>query len=133
MCLQRLEKFTPCRSGYKVMGIKKKVLYGEYCSTHSSRPMGVWLEEAKFRDKPKGSTVNMGSKVYPTGWHVFHRKEAALAWLSWSRKSKVDDCVLVSVDVRRAVATGMQNQMLMNKPFKVTVAKEIKITAILDY
>jgi len=137
MCLSSVEKFSPCKKGYKVMKSHNGGLSGQYRNTHSHREIGVWLDEKQFRLSQRAYILITEFKDYPTGWHTFHYKKDALAHLkAFRRTSGGYTYVLVEVSVRKPVVAGFQRtayEYSKGVSFcKVTVSKEIRIDHILE-
>ena len=127
MCIHRLVKFTPCKIGYKVMKRRKDgKLVGDIFGSGLPRPIGMWLNEKDFRSTDcqfqeflSAGDITCKGK-YPIGWHIFHTRKTAVAWMSPERIVWPDVCVRVLV--RQPKATGYQVG-----EHKVTVAKQIQI------
>jgi hypothetical protein len=124
MCLETIEKFTPCRVGYKVMRCEDGELHSDVRWCSRPIPRDEWVDEAGFRPCYQfNSTIDLdnGTGTYPVGWHIFHTKKDAIDWVFENTPE-----VIVKVAVRSPLATGRQDGGA-----KVTVAKEIKILEVL--
>ena len=111
--MSRVEKFRPCRTGYKTVRKQRVGLYSPSCWNRCTLfPIGEWVETG-----PGWIQATYGGG-YTAGFHVFHTKKAAQEWLDDF------DEVLVRVQVKEPVATGLDGVM---GEARVTVAKQIKI------
>ena len=157
MCLEYRDDFEPCQRGYKVMRLVRnkdgtESLYGEYMRS-SARPMNKWIHESDYRNpyyiRAKSITTSRWSRYgtrYGLGWHIYNNLERAKCSLRRLCKYPYAShqrgrAVIVRVSVKRTVATGielLQNYNPKTATFgeptkiKVTVAKEIKITSIME-
>lgn len=134
MCLSYLKKYKPCEKGYKIMSRYHGTLGGEVFSVGRERPVGKWLNEKSYREIlcVDYDTIRVSHEIsrYPCGWHILHFKTDALRLLK--KKDRGGHWVIVEVEVRKPVATGYQKHFFSEKPMKITVAKDIKITSVLD-
>lgn len=138
MCLTftaKLGKKKPCVKGYKIMYLNGSGhLFGEIFSCGKLRPVGKWLDENDFREYSvtSGYLTSVGGISYEIGWHIYHCKSDALRLMR--RKERLFGSkfgwVIVEVQARKPVAIGVQ--ILGGESVKVTVAKEIKITSVLN-
>lgn len=122
MCLRLVEKdLRPCTVGYKAMFKGADGLTGVYRGSQYKRPMNKWLNEKNFRtDNEISHIVADNNSTYPTGWHVYHRKEDAIS------ERKFCNGVAVRVIVREPIVVGVQGFV-----DRVTVAKKIKIVEVI--
>ena len=126
MCLHKLEKFSPCRVGYKVMQEDSEGnLRGEFYDAVKPYPLGTWIEAKQYQGVKRQRLIknDFYHVSYPTGFHVLHRRNEAARGVGLSHSLRV---VCVKVAVRKPVATGYQLYDV-----KVTVAKQIKILKVL--
>ena len=126
MCLHKLEKFSPCRVGYKVMRCNLDgTLRGEFYDTARPYPLDTWIEAKQYQGVKRQRLIKdkFYHVSYPTGFHVYHLKKDAVRGVGLSHSLRV---VCVKVAVRKPVATGYQLH-----DTKVTVAKQIKILKVL--
>lgn len=130
MCLDSLgHDLKPCKKGYKAMEGNWDRLYSAVRGNGEPRPMGVWLDEEKYRGGDRrcqeGIPIFTGNEdcieVYPKGWHVYHTKRAAQ-----KAAGQIHLGVVVRVECQEPVAVGYQSY-----PDRVTVCKRIKITEVL--
>lgn len=118
MCLDRLEKFRPCKAGYVVM-VKRPKTY---------RSRFHWGAGANYKPKQwyKSKSTEKAPPGYTLGFHVWHSKRDARLW--WGFDGLYN--VIVRVEVRGVICVGTQEVNEWSFPSRqgrVTVARERKI------
>ena len=134
MCLARVDNFTPCRIGYKIMDRGRfGRLFGQYYTSSQERPLGVWLNARDYQEehlKGAGTIESFTGSKYYAGWHTYHRKDSTVRHLNSIASLKCNRrCVIVQVAVRQAKDTGIQN--LNGNDCRVTVSEQMMVLKVI--
>lgn len=128
MCLQIITKGLPCKVGWKVFRVtSEKELCGEFYTARKVRPTNKWLDEVDFRTHRRTRCVGAPNRYerteYPVGFHVFHTRNGAEAWIRLCHSPRFP--LIRKVKVRGATTVG--KQVVHGKAYTTTVCKEIFI------
>lgn len=127
MCLDKLAKFPPCKTGYKVYyKCWDGDLFSECRTPANHKPIlrnGELMHEYDYRPLYGKDVLDAtkSSDTYRTGFHVFHTLYAARRWHAGYHRA-----VIARVEVVTPIVTGLQDG------FRITVAKKVRVLGIVQ-